>query len=455
MFIKGKYFQFPWIGCIALLFFTSSIHAQSTTPGVQFLRMSVGSRAQAMGEAYTAIAQNANGIYYNPAGMGFGMNRELMFFHSEWFENIAMENVTFFYPFTNQLSIGTGISYLHMPELTRYEIDPVTGGPLENGTFSVSNMVITTGIGFRLNEYVSIGTNLKFFQDRLESVTASGVAFDVGFLTRLPGHQWSLGFAIQHLGPSVKYIQAFEKLPLTYRGGIAYHFINIQGTIALDIVKTKGRNVQILPGFEFGFLNSFYLRGGYQMTEREGSGFTTGFGLKLPNNHKLNYVYVPYGDLGDTHRAELILSLGSPPIRKPSYTRVKETPKVTRKAQKMVNRQEEQTRPQPSVTPKTTEPRVTRQLTRLAPPADVRLIKVNDHKMKLTWRALPGSNIKYHIYAKPITSSKWIKITRQPISVNYQIFSPKKSGVVLQFVITAVRGEEESDFSKIVNYHSQ
>ncbi len=429
---------------LAVLVAMGSLSAQTAT-GVSFLRMTVGSRAQAMGDAYTGLAESANGIYYNPGGMGFGLNREIMLYHSEWFEDISVENLTFFFPFTPQLSFATGISYLHTPDLVRYEIDPLTGGPLENGTFGVYDFVILTGIGYRINDMVSVGTNLKFFQEGLEDVTASGVAFDLGVLAKVPNTGFSFGASIQNLGPSAKYIEASESLPMTYRLGAAYKMpTTIRGTFALDFVKTRGQDFQIHPGLEFGISNSFYLRGGYQVEERAGNGMTAGFGLELVDRHRVNYVYVPYGDLGDTHRAEVVFHIGNAHVPSSLGDRDRQDD-----ARRVINRP----RRDGSVTP--TEGRKKVEIPddkRLYSPTGVRLSRLKENKMLLTWDPLPIPGVRYHVYAKQLQANKWIKITPQPITKTSQVFNPKKRGLQLQFVVTAVAGDKESDFSTPVYF---
>ncbi len=448
--MKG-YIRMKKIKIALILFLTVTISGSlfsQSSPGVTFLRMPVGSRAQAMGEAYTALSNDANGIFYNPAGMGFGFYRELMLSHSEWFQDIAIENIAFLYPFKGTWTVGAGFSYLHMPELTRYTVDPATGGPLEDGKFSVYNMVITTGVSVRLNDYIALGTNIKFYQDHLESVSAQGIAFDVGIQTRLRDTGLQVGFALQHLGPSVTYLAAKESLPLTYRLGMAYKFRNIDGTIAMDVVKSKGREVHFLPGIEFGFLNSFYLRSGYQITEREGMGLTAGFGLKVLDRHKINYVYIPYGDLGNTHRAELIFSFGTRGFK----TTTAKTEKTTRNDE-AVTEINNQLKPEQTGSVRSRHiSRTTNNSSyqRLTPPSGVKLVELNNEKMMLTWNSLPGRNIKYLIYAKRAGNADWIKVTSKPISETYQIFNTKKSGIKLIFVVTAISDDKESDFSDAV-----
>ena len=222
------------IVAVLLMVSGGSLFAQNSA-GVNFLRLDIGSRAQAMGSAYTALARNANGMHYNPAGMGFGINREIMLYHAQWFADISVENITFMYPVNSRFSFGSSVSFLHTPELTRYEIDPLSGGPVESGTFSVYNLVVTTGVGYRINNTVSIGTNVKFFQESLESVNARGVAFDVGLLADIPSSGLRVGFAVQNMGPAVQYVESKESLPTTYRAGIAYQIRSMNSVFALDV----------------------------------------------------------------------------------------------------------------------------------------------------------------------------------------------------------------------------
>lgn len=454
------------IALILIFFCTLPVKAQLAS-GAQFLRMNIGSEAQGMGNAYTAVALSANGMHHNPAGMGFGINRELMLFHSQWFQDISVENITFMYPFTTRWSLGTSLSFLHMPELTRYEVDPTTGGPIETGTFRVYNMVATTGIGFRISDNVSMGTNVKFFQEQLENVTASGVAFDVGLLTRIPNTGLRLGAAVQHIGPPVKYIEKSETLPLTYKAGMALKLPGSNSTIAVDVAKTEGEELQILPGIEWGLSDNFFMRGGYQFDQlSEADGFTAGFGLQLMDNHKINYVYVPYGDLGDTHRAEVVFHLGSPSSGKSTYEMANNNTTPNRRARDIINTRGKrrsttterprttERQPAASSAPATRNGAETEVLQSIvlhgvkpAAPGALQLTALDNDKMKLTWQPVADGNATYHIYAKPASGAKWIRITPQPISKNYQVFTKTRSGVNLMFVVTTLLGDQESDFS--------
>ncbi len=437
---------FPLIIVILLVSGNGFTVLSQENAGIPFLKMNIGSHAEAMGGAYTAIAKGANAIYYNPAGLGLSANREMMLYHTQWFSNIAIENLTIVYPFNRQWSLGSSISFLHMPAFDRYEIDPLTGGPLAAGKFMAYDMVFTTGLGFRISDNIYLGSNLKFLQERLESVTANGIAADFGVLTNIPAFGIRLGLAVQNFGTRIKYIQAKSILPLTFRAGVAYQYHNGNNTIAFDIVSARGEPLQILPGIEVGISDNFSLRGGYQPTQQEKTGLSAGFGLKLLEGHQINYAYTPYGDLGDAHRAEFIINLGRVAAKPVSISGKTENNEKTLKAIGKINLVKNE-----SSNLSNHHNEVTVQL---VPPENLQILNSGNDKMKLTWQKVNVTNTQYNVYAKQISSDKWIKLTPTPIDREFQLFTLKRTGVQLMFVVTTVQNGIESKFSKSIVFKS-
>ena len=62
--------------------------------GAQFLKIGVGARAIGMGEAYGAVSNDANAVYWNPAGLNQLESKEVSFMHAVWLEAINYENST-------------------------------------------------------------------------------------------------------------------------------------------------------------------------------------------------------------------------------------------------------------------------------------------------------------------------------------------------------------------------
>jgi long-subunit fatty acid transport protein len=55
----------------AVLLFPIDVFSQAGGASVPFLRISPDARSSGMGEAGVAVADDANAVYWNPAGLGF------------------------------------------------------------------------------------------------------------------------------------------------------------------------------------------------------------------------------------------------------------------------------------------------------------------------------------------------------------------------------------------------
>ena len=111
-----------------LLFATArpSLAAFATDAGVngaQFLKIGAGARPTAMGDAFTAIADDVNATYFNPAGLAQLKTAELTAMRTQWFQNIDYSFGAFAMPtsagtfgiswpkFVTAVVIGRGIRY--------------------------------------------------------------------------------------------------------------------------------------------------------------------------------------------------------------------------------------------------------------------------------------------------------------------------------------------------------
>ena len=104
---------------------------------------------------------------------------------------------------------------------------------------------------------------------------------------------------------------------------------------------------------------------------------------------------------------------------------------------------------QPSVTKEQLPIEIIREV---QPPINVKLQKTDDDKMKLSWEADPNPQALYYIYAQPVGSETWIKITKAPVTNNFQLFAPKKDGVHLFLAVSTVIDKIESPLSLPVEF---
>lgn len=426
--MSGRPFHFKFLSIyifVLLIFF--SVHLQGAgTNSFTFLQMQIGSRAQGMGNAFTAISSHINGLYYNPASSAFSPRPSMMLYHSNWIEDISIENISFIYPNVQKFSFSTGLSYLHLPAIDEYDINNTTGEAIRNGTFQIYNLISHIGISYQASENFSAGVQFKFLQERIADVTASGFAFDFGLLFKAPVDYLSFGVAIQNLGPKMKYDHYKEKIPLTFRLGVAYQLPYNPFTFAFDVVKTSDENWNFYPGMELEVMKGLAFRGGYQFQKDIGAGYNVGIGFEILDNYSINYVFSPYGILGNTHRAEFVFNFGN------LYRKSKPAPRESYP----------------------TDFTYSSYASQLPIPKNLKAVQVGE-EILLSWSTSYIRNAQYNIYVEIPGRTGIVKINKVPLRENSYTFQPTVSKLSLKFYISLVTNKMESDKSKPVELKFQ
>ncbi len=425
--MSGRTFPLRLIPVIILLFLLiNSPHLTAQNiQGANFLKLTIGSRAQAMGGAFTAISNDINGLYYNPAGAAFTFQPALMFYHAQWLEDISVENVSFILPLHKRLRMTGGFTFLHLPKIDRYEIDPVGQSPIQDGSFQVYDMVAQVGFSYRLSWDISLGVTGKFLQERLDQVSAQSFAFDLGILYRAPIDFLSIGFAVQNLGPQIQYESSREKLPLTYRVGMAYQLPYNAVSISVDGVKSLEEDWKIYPGIELDFLNTFSFRTGYQITQNSAGEYTVGLGLNWRDNYSFNYVFSPYGILGNTHRAELIFRFGSPGSSR-QHSRENQVISDLNHTSAALS--------------------TTSNYTTIRPPLVVKAVQ-KGKQIIVEWSRAEGAGVSYNLYVELPEKKKTIRVNQKPLQETHFVFTPEAKELKAFFYVTALKAGKESQKS--------
>lgn len=416
--MRDKYF----ISCLFILFSISnySVSEGQGTSAFNFLQMNIGSRAQGLGNAFTAVSGDINGIYYNPAISAFAFRPTLMLYHAQWFEDISIENVSFLFPNVNNFAFSIGLSYLHFPDIEGYDINLITGEAIPLESFQVYNFISQLGISYKASRAFSIGIQAKYLIEKIENVSASGFAFDIGLLYKLPVDFLSFGASVQNLGPNIKYEMQKEKLPLTYRLGLAYQIPYSRVLFSVDGVKIIDEDWRIHPGVEVGLIQNFTLRAGYQFQQDIGDGYNFGFGINFMDDYNINYVFAPYGELGSTHRAEFVINFGE---------FGKQQVSSARRASK--------------------SPEVKKLITssKLPVPSGLKAEQRGD-KIILRWNSSFISGSKYNIYVKVSGKKGVVKISKKPLVSTQFSLTPNVAQINLLFYVSVVIDKKESYLSK-------
>ena len=168
-------------------------HAQVGGASVLFLQIEPDSRAAGMGNANAALADNANALFWNPAGLGFQRGTEFGFTYSKWLPE-----------FDAGLSYQYGVAKYHLGKLgtvgahvTYFDLG--TFQPTdENGTetgdpIKSSDLAVGLAYGKDLSPNLALGAAARYIYSDLASGTSVGgqtyragkaFAVDVGALYR-------------------------------------------------------------------------------------------------------------------------------------------------------------------------------------------------------------------------------------------------------------------------------
>ncbi|MBD3271326.1 MAG: hypothetical protein GF384_02160, partial [Elusimicrobia bacterium] len=149
--------------CITVLLvcFMGSVHVWPAseddigTSTLQFLKIGLGPRAMALGEAYTAVADDASSIYWNPAGLGRVTSIQIMTGYDQLLESITYGHVLIALPLGKKYVYGAGINHLRQPSLSKYDEH---GNPL--GSVKPQDTIALVSIA-KTESILSVGCTLK------------------------------------------------------------------------------------------------------------------------------------------------------------------------------------------------------------------------------------------------------------------------------------------------------
>jgi len=308
------------------------IYPSAGSTSAAFLKIGVGARAVAMGGAYTAISGDPYGLFWNPAGLAAVEDKTLVFTHNEYFAGLSQEYMGYNMPGSGikflpgrvkNGVLGLSMNYFYTgKDLERrsgnYESDPLNPISPVEGKFRAYDLALSLGYGFNYSRDLKLGAALKFIRQSIDSESGSSAALDLGALYDfdLLGRGVTAGFAVQNLGPGIKFIEKRYPLPLTFKAGLSRRLYAKSLLMAFDISKPIDNYPSAALGLEQQFGGKLFLRTGYRYrqygNESGGwSGFSMGFGF-VSGRFSFDYALSPFGDLGNTHRLSAALRFLAP-----------------------------------------------------------------------------------------------------------------------------------------------
>ncbi len=269
-----------------------------------FTKLPISARALGMGGAFVAVANDYSACYYNPAGLVHLPSRQVGSMYTNLY-GLGLLSHSFLSFAEPNTGMGSGaLSWSHLsanlePEEWTYDC----------WTYSYADYLFNSE-NFPLNSW---GANIKYIQQNILDISASGYSFDLSYLGKNESLSW--GICVQDFFSQINWGTGHvDILPMNIMAGVAFT-INQRGLIALDVELSPEdipRNLKL--GGEWKMGENIFLRGGLvrKFQKEENLNFSGGIGFKInlnaTNGLLFNYAFTSSTEFPGTHY--LSLSIG-------------------------------------------------------------------------------------------------------------------------------------------------
>jgi hypothetical protein len=301
--------------------------SRSGTSGFQFLKVNVDARSAGMGNSNVADASGGSSLYWNPALAVQGSGSQLYLGHTAYFADISLNYASYIHKFRS-VAVGASLTYLDSGEMNETtEFQPFGTGR----TFRTVHMAAGLSFSQELTNLFSYGITVKYLDERIEEIEVQNVVFDLGFFYRVGDTGLRFAIGLTNFGVDAspggettrltldgeQVMTEFEDVspPTNFVLGAAYdayqgESLNVLVTGQLTNPSDDAEKLSI--GAEMGYINQFFLRGGYQFGVDEIQYPNFGVGFRLPvagRSMELDYGFSARERLGTIHRLAVKFNL--------------------------------------------------------------------------------------------------------------------------------------------------
>ena len=302
--------RFSVVLSVVLLAGLLSAVAVSAQDGLALMKVEPGARPAGMGGAFTSVAGDPSGAFYNPAAAADFAETTIklkasMGYNTYW-ENVSLQTGYLSAALSERVWLHGGIRFASISDLESRK------GPSSDpdGYFDAHDVSFKSGLACRLTDRLVAGVALGWYLEKIDQYRGTSFNTDFG-LTYQASENLSVGASVINLGGDLSLSTDSDNgadipLPTTYRTGISYTY---RGLVlgAADLVYLDDE-AHVHVGVEGRLHERFALRAGY-MAGYDSKDFTAGATF-THRNFDIDYAFVPYSnDLGTSHLFNLTVSL--------------------------------------------------------------------------------------------------------------------------------------------------
>lgn len=178
--------------------------AYGTTSG-EFLLFGAGARGAALGGAYSAIANDASALFYNPAGIALAPRGNALIGTYDYVADTRYSWGGLMFPFSGgSRAIGLQAGTFGFKDQPIYTVEQPDG---TGSTYSVSETFLGLTFAQNFSDRFSAGITAKGIFDNLGDANGGAFAVDFGtnFHAALSGHPIRFSFVVANLGTDLSY----------------------------------------------------------------------------------------------------------------------------------------------------------------------------------------------------------------------------------------------------------
>lgn len=297
--------------------------------GLQFLKVDMSARAAAMGGAFMLVGNDANAMFYNPAGIAqMTSNFKFDFLANQtlWIGGIKYGSLGVVKGAGNWGTFGLSASFCDYGDIEGTRVASTDLGYEETGNVNVGAYAIGISYARNLSTKFAVGGQIKWVNQSLgksllntgktEDNSVSGLAYDFGTIFYPGFKSFRFGMSVRNFSGELKYQKEGFQLPLTFAIGVAMDVLDLFGQhnnhsllVAVDALHPRDYSERINIGAEYLLMDMFALRLGYKVNYDE-ENFSVGTGFKIPLGRlkssdpklKIDYAYSGMDVFDAVHR---------------------------------------------------------------------------------------------------------------------------------------------------------
>ncbi len=286
------------------------------TASGQFLKIAAGARGAGLGEAYSALADDAFSLDWNPAGLIYIKKNSMAVMHAPYLAGTFADYFAYAETAGDMGAWGLAFKYMNYGKINRTDSSGLVLGSFTpyDVAVSVGFACYITGFNKAPEERFVLGATGKFIKSKILSEDNT-VSADIGLnMPFMFDNRFRMSLTAQSIMGTLRYDKEQASLPLMLRLGTVTKFsdyFNLTG----DLAAARDNLPYLAMGGEARLpvhedMDAF-LRAGFNtraISDVSGArNVSFGGGLRY-KTYQFDYAFSPFGDLGSVHRLSILMT---------------------------------------------------------------------------------------------------------------------------------------------------